>query len=191
MSEPQYRERFRKALDRLMREIDNLRTEQAAIAAYREVQLPRNRFLTTAFVALLGDRLLRFVRIFEDSTDVASFWYLYRCEPQRMKNLDIERLRDFSDRLKTVRDLTFIHLDKKGIFDAVAIWREAGITEGDLIHAVETARGALKGLWIEEFGNPPISISDNEDPHSYNPDLDGLKSLLKESLAQLSRGQPE
>jgi hypothetical protein len=186
MSEPQYQEGFRKALDRLMREIDNLRTEQAAIAAYQEMQPPKNRFLTVAFIGLLGDRLLRLIRIFENGADAASFWYLYRCAPQRMRNLDIERLRDFSSKLKTVRDLTFVHLDKKGIFDPVTIWRDAGIKESDMIHAMETVRHALNDLWIEEYGNLPISISYNSDPLSYNPDLDGLKRLLKESLTQLS-----
>jgi hypothetical protein len=73
MAEPQYQETFRKALDRLMREIDNLRAEQAAIVAYQEMQPPKNRFLTVAFVALQGDRLLRLIRIFEDSAESASF----------------------------------------------------------------------------------------------------------------------
>ena len=140
MAEPQYQETFRKALDRLMREIDNLRAEQAAIVAYQELQPPKNRFLTVAFVALQGDRLLRLIRIFEDSAESASFWYLHRCAPQRMKNLDIERLRDLSSKLKTVRNLTFVHLDKKGIFNAAAIWQEAGIRDSDVIHAMENCQ---------------------------------------------------
>jgi hypothetical protein len=186
MSEPQYRERFREALRRLMRDIDNLRTEQAAIEAYHEARPPRNRFLTVAIVAIQGDRLLRLVRIFEDSTKTASFWYLHRCEPKRLKNLDMDRLQDFSGRLKTVRDLTFVHIDKKGISDPAAIWRAAGFTETGIREVIETVRRALNDLWIEEFGKPPISISNNEDSHSYNPDIDGLKRLLIQSLAELS-----
>lgn len=169
-----------------MRDMGNLRTEQAAIEAYSEASPPRNRFLTVAIVAIQGDRLLRLIRIFEDSTKTASFWYLHRCEPKRLKNLDIDRLRDFSGRLKTVRDLTFVHIDKKGISDAAAIWRAAGFTEPEIRDVIETVGRALDDLWIEEFGKPPIPISDNEDPRSYNPNLNGLKRLLMESLAELS-----
>ena|SRR5579863_856832 len=187
MSEPQYRERFRETLQRLMRDMDNLRTEQAAIEAFHEVSPPRNRFLTVAFIAIQGDRLLRLIRIFEDTTQTASFWYLHRCEPKRLENLDIERLRDFSGRLKTVRDLTFVHIDKKGISDPAAIWREAGFTEVEIREVIDAVRRALNDLWIEEFGKPPITILDEDaGPDSYNPDLDGLKRLLKESLAQLT-----
>ena len=110
--ETQYRENFRAALRRLTREIDNLRTE---IAAYQEAQPPKNRFLVVAFIGMLGDRLLRLIRILEDGGDAASFWYLYRCAPHRMKTLDEAWLRNFSGKLKAVPNITFVHLDKKGI----------------------------------------------------------------------------
>ena len=158
MTEPQYRERFREALQRLMRDMDNLRTEQAAIEAFYEARPPRNRFLAVAFIAIQGDRLLRLIRIFENSNDTASFWYLHRCEPKRLKNLNIERLQDFSGRLKTIRDPAFVHNDKKGISEAAAIWRAAAFTETEIRDVIETVRRALNDLWIEEFGKPPISI---------------------------------
>ncbi len=183
--EPQYRENFRAALQRLTREIDNLRTEQAAIAAYQEASPPKNRFLVVAFIGMLGDRLLRLIRILEDGTDAASFWYLYRCAPHRMKNLDEAWLRNFSGKLKAVRNAIFVHLDKKGVAEAVAVWKRADITESDIFRVIETVRCALYDLWLEEFGKPPIPIADNEDPHSYNPDLDRLKALMKESIADL------
>jgi hypothetical protein len=98
MAKPQCQERFRIALQRLTHEIDVLRNELAAIGAYREARPPSNLFLMLAFEALLDDRLIRLVRIFEDEKDAASFWYLYSCAPERMKNLDLERLREFSRR---------------------------------------------------------------------------------------------
>ena len=190
--ETQYRENFRAALRRLTREIDNLRTEQAAIAAYQEAQPPKNRFLVVAFIGMLGDRLLRLIRILEDGGDAASFWYLYRCAPHRMKTLDEAWLRNFSGKLKAVRNVTFVHLDKKGIAldengiaEAVAVWKRADITESDIARVIETVRCALYDLWLEEFGKPPIPIGDSEDPRSYNPDLDRLKALMKESIADL------
>lgn len=191
MVEPEYKERYRMALERLTREIDNLRTVQAAIAAYNEAQPPSNRFLTLAFIALLGDRLLRLIRIFEDNRDTASFWYLHRCTPERMKHLDVERLKSLSGKLKTVRDLTFVHLDKRGISKAAAIWREAGITEAEIIEAIETVRHTLYDIWCKEFGRPLVSISDNMDPRWYPPSLEGLKELLKKSLVELSRTEQQ
>jgi hypothetical protein len=184
--EPQYQERFRKALERLMREIDNVRTEQAAIAAYQDIQPPKNRFLYTAFLALLGDRLLRLIRIFEDNPQAASFWYLHRCARERMKIPDIGRLQDFSNRLKIVRDLSFVHIDKRGVFNPKGIWREAGIAEKDASYAVETVRRILVDLWKEEFGQLFIAASDNSDPRPYGIDLDEIKELLKRSLNELS-----
>jgi len=190
MAELQYQKRFKLALNRLAREFGNLLTEQAAIAAYQEAQPPRNYFLATAFIGMLGDRLVRLIRIFENSKRTASFWYLHRCAPQRISNLDIGRLEIFSEKLKTVRDRTFVHLDKKGIFDALVIWQKAGITEDDIAHAIETGWGVVNDLWSEEFGKPPISIADSEDPRSYNPDLDGFKRLMKKSFADLSGTVP-
>ncbi len=190
MSGPQHRKRFRDSLTRAMREIDMLRTEQAAIQATREATLPRNRFLTVAFIGLLGDRLIRLMRIFDLHKDAASFWYLHRCEPWRFPNLDIERLQKFSDRLKNVRDVSFVHTDKRGISEATAAWKEAGFTEYEFRDVIEMLRSGLLNVWIEEFGKPPIPITDNEDPRDYGTDFDGLKGLMKRSIAQISVTNP-
>ena len=178
------------SVTRLTHEIDALRNELAAIGAYREARPPSNLFLTLAFEALLGDRLIRLVRIFEDEKDAASFWYLYRCAPERMKNLDLERLREFSGRVRTVRNLIFVHSDKKSIFDPMAIWSVAGITDSDTAHAVETLRRALYDLSVEEFAKAPISFTDNEASGSYRPDFDSLKRLMKKHIANLSATNP-
>jgi hypothetical protein len=164
MAKMQHQQRFRLLLECLTREIDTLRNEQAAIGAYREARPTSNRFLRLAFMALLGDRLIRLIRIFDDEQDGASFWYLYRCAPQRMKNLDLERLRAFSRKLKTVRDLVFVHSDNNGCFDPVAIWDAAEITDGDMAHAVETVRRALYDLSAEEFSKARVSFTDNDAP---------------------------
>jgi hypothetical protein len=190
MAEPQHQQRFKAALECLTREIDALRSEQAAIAAYREASSPKNLFLTLAFTALLGDRLIRLVRIFEDDKDAASFWYLYRCAPQRMKNLDLERLREFSGKLKTVRYLIFAHFDKNKTFDPLAIWEVAGITDGDAAHAVETVRRALYDLSVEEFGEALVSSTRDEGSLSYRPDFDSLKRLVRKHIAKLSVMNP-
>ena len=186
MAEKQHQERFRVALQRLTREIDAVRNELAATSACREGRPSSNLFVALAFEALLGDRLIRLVRIFEDEKDAASFWYLYRCAPQRMKNLDLERLRKFSGKLKTVRYLIFAHLDKKGTFDPLAIWEVAGATDSDVAHAVEIVRRALYNLSVEEFGRAPISSYDDEASESYRPDFDSLKRRVKKSIAKLS-----
>lgn len=190
MAEPQHQERFGVTLECLTREIDALRNEEAAIGAYREARPPSNLFLTLAFTALLGDRLVRLIRIFEDEKATTSFWYLYRCAPQRIKNLNLERLQAFSDKLRTVRNLIFVRFDKKEAFDPIALWDAAGITDSDMAHAVETVRRALYDLSVEEFGKAPVTLIDNDAPCSYRPDFDSLKRLVKKHIAKLSATNP-
>ena len=190
MTEPQHQERFRVTLECLTREIDALRNEEAAIGAYREGRPPSNLFLTLAFTALLGDRLIRLIRIFEDEKATTSFWYLYRSAPRRMKNLNLERLQAFSGKLRTVRNFIFVHLGKKGTFDPVALWDAAGITDSEMAHAVETVRRALYDLSVEEFGKASVSFSDSDAPCSYRPDFDSLKRRIKKNITRLSATNP-
>ena len=96
----------------------------------------KNRFLIVAFGALLGDRLSRLVRIFEDSKDTASFWYLHRCDPTIEKKIDVQRLRAFSSKIKDVRNATFTHIDKKFVSDPQKPYRETGLTKSEVGFAI-------------------------------------------------------
>ena len=167
---------FKDALQRLVREMSNLRSEHAAIAAHGEVRPAKSRFLFIAYTGLLNARQLRLVRVFEDSNKTASFWYLHRCALKLIeKNLDIARLREFSRKLKKIRNASFVHLDKEGAFD-LSVYREADIRPGDILYAVDAVWPTVRDLYAEVFGEPPLKV---------DPSLDELIRLLKESLSDL------
>jgi hypothetical protein len=148
-----HRERFDRTLRRLLSETHNLMGCQAALEAM--VGLVGGPILQTAFSALKGDRLLRLVRIFEDSKQTANFWYLYRCEPAKVrKGLDVEFLRQFSQKIKQVRDKTFVHIDKDAVFDPDRIYLDAKITPNEMIRAMEMLWPVLNRLYRERFQAP-------------------------------------
>ncbi len=156
----QHEERFWRTVRRLLAEVDWLRTEQRALE--KLVGVESIGFFRVAHTALHGDRLLRLVRVFEQSTRVASFWYLHRCEPKRVgQGLDMRRLHKFSSRLKTIRDKTFVHIDKDAVLDPQAVYKAAGITGNEIIWAVESVWEMLKRLHSgQPAGVPPYQFGD-------------------------------
>lgn len=165
---------FKKLLERLAREASNLRLEQAALDARSELGVIKNRFLVVAFGALLGDRLSRLVRTFENSKDTASFWYLHRCDPTIEKKIDVQRLRVFSSKIRGVRNATFTHIDKKFVSDSQKAYREAGLTESEVGFAIDSIWRVVSDLWVEQFGRPLTQV-----------DQAGLKDLMRDGLLQL------
>lgn len=163
-------------LERLAREFGNLRLEQAALDAYREVFPAENRFLAVALGALMGDRLSRLIRVFECSKDTASFWYLHRCDPRIAEKIDIERLRAFSSDIKDLRNATFTHIDKKYVSDPRKPYQDVTLKESEIVFAISAVWQVVSDLWVEQFGRPITQV-----------DQAGLKGLLKEALSQLLR----
>lgn len=146
--------RFWRTVSRLRAEVDWLRTEQTALERLIGVECIGRDFFRVAHTALLGDRLLRLVRVFEQSTQVASFWYLHRCQPQKVgEGLDVQRLKKFAARLKPIRDKTFVHIDKDGVFDPNAVYKEAGITGGEIRWAINSVWDVLERLRGEQPSN--------------------------------------
>lgn len=132
-------------------------TEQTALIALDKSGGHGLDFFRVASVALLGDRLLRLVRIFENNKRVASFWYLYRSNPKNVEqavvaaNATIDQFLDFSRRLKPIRDQTFIHIDK-AVFDAEEIYRQAGITKNDVNDTIRSLWSTMQALYQDTFG---------------------------------------
>ncbi len=157
-----HEKRFWRTVRRLLAEVDWLRTEQKALERLIGVDTIGLDFFRVAYTALHGDRLLRLVRVFEQSKRVASFWYLYRCAPKEVgQGLDLCRLGEFSARLKTIRDKTLVHIDKDAVFDPQAVYKEVRITGNEIIWAVESAWETLKRLHSEQpTGVTPYQFRD-------------------------------
>lgn len=147
-------DRFERTLKRLFNETYNLMCVQAALEALQNSTA--GEILQAAFSALYGDRLLRLIRIFENSSDTATFWYLHRCEPQNVeKGMDISRLKEFSEKVKRIRDKTFVHIDKDFVFDPDAVYKEAHLTGNEIIWAIESVWCTLVRLLDQRSGSPP------------------------------------
>ena len=126
-----YSDRYKRAVRRISVEASWLFTYQTTLARLNKVE--RIGFFHVATNAILGDRLIRLVRVFDEHKDAAAFWYLHRCNPtcveQGIKGsgTTLSELRHLSDRLKQVRDKTFIHIDKGSVFNPEMVYGKAGV----------------------------------------------------------------
>lgn len=139
--------RFLRALERFLREMVLLRYQQTALKMLNGRYSVGADFFSIAQRGIYGDRLIRLVRLLEDDTDVASFWYLNRCAPCAVSDClarsgcTLDEIADLSARVKGIRDRVFVHIDKKGLFNPEQIYRDANI-EGSQIERV------INGLWL-------------------------------------------
>src|SRR5262245_27983477 len=98
--------RYRRAVERVTIEACWLSNHQTALIALSRVTSPGLDFFHVVRIALLGDRLIRLVRVFDKHRDVTSLWYLHRCNPKGVEQAivdasgSVEQLQDFSRRLK-------------------------------------------------------------------------------------------
>jgi hypothetical protein len=103
-------------------------------------------FFRVALNSLKDARLIRLVRVLEDDSQTASFWYLLKADAKQVRSaansagLDLDWLADVAARLKSIRDKTFVHIDKDSVFDPDALYKAAGLTHADL-------ESAILGLW--------------------------------------------
>jgi hypothetical protein len=150
--------RYKRTVKRVTTEASWLLTEQTALVALGRVDAHGLDFFRVAFTALLGDRLLRLVRVLEENTRVASFWYLHRCNPKGVEQalqkakITLADLRDFSRRLKSIRNKTFVHIDKDAVFDPNKIYKHAGIKNSDVDRIVGGLCAAMQALYKATFG---------------------------------------
>src|SRR6266545_4252370 len=72
---------------RLLHEVYWIRVEQVALKRLTGKDSIGLDFFRVAYTALMGDRLIRLVRVFEDNPQVASFWYVERCLHQNLERL--------------------------------------------------------------------------------------------------------
>jgi hypothetical protein len=151
--------RYKRTVERVTTEACWLYTEQSALIALGKVDAHGLDFFRVAFTGLLGDRLLRLVRILEENTRVASFWYLYRCSPKSVEqalkrtSVSVAELRDFSRRLRSIRNQTFVHIDKAGVFDPAKIYKDAGIKNSEVDKTIRALWTAMQELYATTVGS--------------------------------------
>ena len=156
---PTFTARYKRTVERVTTETCWLFIEQTALVALGAVDAHGLDFFRVAFTGLLGDRLLRLVRILEQDTRVASFWYLHRCNPKGVAQtldragISLADLRDFSRRLKSIRNKVFVHIDKAGVFDPKKIYEDAGIKSSDVDKVIRALSVAMQDLYQTTMGH--------------------------------------
>ncbi len=178
--EPTQEELFNVTLNRLTIEVFRLRSHLAILKTLkkREQICRRSKFLVGVVDTIRSDVLIRLVRLFEESGRVCSFWYLHRSEGKRVsEGLDIRSLREFSRRIKSIRDKTFVHIDAKGVFNPQAIYKAAGIKDSEISDVVEKVFQVLGKLNYETFPNPPkyhLELTQDQLLEIYEKDFEAL-----------------
>ena len=168
-------DRFRDTLERLLPETYNLMSAQAALEALDGLLC--GAILAQSFSALMGDRLVRLIRILENSDRTATFWYLHNCEPANVsKDVDIPRLEALSEKIRLVRDKTLFHIDKKHVGDSQAVYKQANIVANEVIWAMETIWRTLNRLYEERFGSPY---------HQGHMTLDNMREVFQRNLSTM------
>jgi hypothetical protein len=157
-----HRARFDRTLERLLPETHNLMFCQAVFESLSIIAT--GAVLKTSLSALKSDRLIRLIRIFEESEATANFWYLLRCEPKSVgQGLDVAFLKQFSQKLKLIRDKSFVHIDKDAVFDPDAIYQAAGVTSDEMIRSMGMLWSVLNRLYAQRFGRPYSGMTSLED----------------------------
>jgi hypothetical protein len=148
----QARNRFGRALYRALVETAWLRYEQTALRALGGKDHFGVDFFIVAHTAIAGDRLIRLVRLLEDDSRVASFWYLHRCAPKAVEGalaacgMSIDAVRDLARRIKLIRDKAFVHVDKTAVFNPEVIYRQANVNGPHIQAVIEAIWSALNSL---------------------------------------------
>ena len=165
---PRYVSTVARNLAELQRAIHN-RDAMLAIEAERATGYPIFRI---AYLALYNDYMAHAMKVFEESSRVASFWYLYRTDQgladrfMQKKGIEIASVSEMSTRLKKVRDATHFHIDADSVSDTKRIWRTAGITGSALSKTIDSAWNVVRHL---------------QEHHSL-PRVDLLPEMTKEHL---------
>lgn len=137
--------RYRRTVERIAAEAFWLYTYQKALCGLTVNAIGLD-FFRVSMNALKDARIIRLIRVLEDDSKVASFWYLFRANEKLMKKIsketafDIERAKILADKFLGIRDKTFVHIDKDRVFDPAELYKDADISHKDI-------DDFINGLW--------------------------------------------
>lgn len=134
-----------------------LRTYQAALSGMTVDAIGLD-FFRVSMNALKDARLIRLIRALEDDSQTASFWYLLKANAPLVKKaakaggLNLTKLKQAADALKDIRNKTFVHIDKDGVFDPQQYYQKAGLKHADLAALIESLWQTMRWLYKHDFG---------------------------------------
>jgi hypothetical protein len=153
-------DRFNRTVQRIGAEAYWLHIYQTAINGMRGVDAIGLDFFRVSLNALKDARLIRLIRVLEDDSQTASFWYLLRTNQPLIKkaakasHLDLIDLLDIAERMRGIRDKTFVHIDKTGVFDPQQYYTAAGLNNDKVAEIIDALWSTMQAVHLEVFGEP-------------------------------------
>jgi hypothetical protein len=152
--------RFRRTVERIAKEVSWLHTYQNALDGMVGVRSIGMDFFRVAMTAIKDAQLIRLIRVLERDSKTSSFWYLLRVDAPvvekaaKASRLDLDALSDVAERLRGIRDNTFVHIDKDGVFDPQHFYREAKIKEREIKRLIDGLWNTMQRVHSEVLGEP-------------------------------------
>lgn len=145
-------------MERISAEAFWLRTYQDAINGMNGVHAIGLDFFRVSLNALKEARLIRLIRVLEDDSKVASFWYLLKCNERMVRaaakkgGLELPHLEVAAKSLLEIRNKTFMHIDKDGVFDPESFYKASGLTNPDVERMIRKLWSTMNHLHTDVFG---------------------------------------
>ena len=152
-------ERYEKAIRQNLAELNNAILKRRALIGLHSIDSAHGLdFFRLAAHALYNDIISHTVKVFEDSSDVASFWYIVKTNEAAIKialkttNASLDKIEELSKVFKHIRDKVHFHIDKEAILNPSEVWVTADITGDELGFLLETSFNILSALNKELTG---------------------------------------
>lgn len=152
-----------RAIERNLAELQWAILHRNTLEGIAAVKSAHHLFLHSAYNALFNDYIAHCIKVFEQSKDVASFWYVHRINQKDIdvfaetRGIHLSKLETVSQKLKHIRNKTHFHIDSKGVLDPNAIWGQAALNGSELASAVDAAWQILTHLQ-DLLGLPEVRL---------------------------------
>ncbi len=152
-------QRYDAALERNLAETSNAILKRRALIGLHSADSSHGLdFFQVAAHALYNDLIAHSVRVLDRHRDAASLWYLLRCDEASVRSeasslgVDLDELGILADKLKSVRDKTLFHIDKKAVTNPKLVWASAEIKGDELGSGLDGAFRLIAGLYFKRHG---------------------------------------
>ena len=162
--------RYDSALKRNLAELQKILLIRATLLGIEKHGRTAKVFTRVVDDALHNDHMSHAIKVFEQSSKSASFWYLYRTDPTpkdkfaKKVGYDMNNLQVVSDKLKAIRNGSHFHIDKTGVLDPDVVWSGAALTGKELGAAIDFVWAALSAIQEAKGGEIPSLLN-------YTPDI--------------------
>lgn len=157
--------RFEKALERNLAELQKALLIRATLLGIEKHRYTTKVFIRVILDSLRNDYISHAIKVFEQSSKAASFWYIYRTDSRlidkrfRQVGYSITDLQAVTDKLKKIRNGTHFHIDTSGVLDVSAVWGAAALTGKELGAAIDFAWESLVSIQTAKGGFVPLLLN--------------------------------